>query len=283
MKKFLKVFIVVVMVLGVIGGTCFFFFRNHKEKMNTTEPLIDYFNSKGSVEFKEEMFSMSEIVNSDGKDNRLNLIIETNNKMDSIVNVLISYYINSNTQINNEEISKALNNVKSSRSLLLDMMNEYEIKSTSIYFNRHLGANDFYIQASNYLIQYANLVKLINNNVSVDKNVDAKFNLFEIYSNIVIETFSYINYQESLTSKVVVSNVSSISILNNRLIIVNSIVQTTGGLFSKYINDFNKYYNMCDKTQFVSKLAENIGSVNSAEQNSNEKIATYYFKVIMGL
>ena len=283
MKKFLKIFIIVILVLGVIGGTCFFFFRNNKVKKSTTESLVDYFNSQSSVEFREDLSSMSLLVNSDGKDNRLNLLIETNNKLDKIANALISYYITSDTKINNEEISKSLNIVKSSKSTLSSMMAEYEIKSTSNYFNRHLGANDFYIQASNYLIQYARFIKLVNNDISMDKSVEPKFNLFEVYSNVVIETFSYINIEDAATSKVVVSNVSNISILNNRLIIINSIVQTAGGLFSKYGNDFNKYYSNCDKNQFASKLAENIGKVKNAEQDSNEKIATYYFKVIMGL
>ncbi len=283
MKKFFKVFVIVVLVIGVIVGTCFFFFRKHEVKKNTTESLVNYFNSESSIKFRENINKMSQIVNSDGTDNRLSLIIETNNKLDTINNDLISYYIEADTKIYDEEISRAVSIVKSSKSTLSSMMKEYEIKSTSKYFDRHLGANDFYMKASSYLTQYAKLVKLINNDVSADKNADVKFNLYEVYSNVVIETFSYINSEDSTTKKVVVGNISNIVILNSRLVIVNSIVQTSSELYSKNNNEFNKYYEKCNKAEFASKLAENIGVVKNAEQDSNEKIATYYFKVIMGL
>ncbi len=270
-------------MVSVVVGTCVFFFRKHEKKNNTTESLVAYFNSESNDSFKQKMSNMSSLVNSDGTDSRLNIIIETNENLDSIVNVLISYHIESGTKINDEGIANSFKKVKSSKSTLEAMMNEYIIKATSTYFDRHLGANDFYIKASKYLVQYAEFAKLINNSVDVDKNADVKFNVFDVYSNVVIQTFKFLNTDQSLTSKVVVNNVSNIVIMNNRFTIINSIVQTSTPLFSKNNNDFNKYYNNCNKTEFASRLAENVGTVTSVEQDNNEKIATYYFKMIMGL
>lgn len=284
MKKFLKVFIIVLLVLGVIGGTCFFFFRKMEEKNNTTEPLSVMLQSDSKVKFNEDMESMAAWVNSDNTDKRIDLLIKTNENLDQIIYTLATYYIQTETVINDKDISNALDDVNVSRDVLTAMMNEYKIKKESSYFNRHLGANDFYKQACSYLIKYAKLANLLNASLTVDRMADIKFNMFEIYANVVIKTFSETNATTVQNSKVVVTNSSNINVMNNHLVVLLSFVQTNGvDEFSINTNNFNKYYMACDRIAFASNLASNISTVSSSQQDSNEKIATYYFKRIYGI
>ena len=70
--------------------------------------------------------------------------------------------------------------------------------------------------------------------------------------------------------------------MNNSLSIINSVVQTSN-MFSVDNNNFNKFYNTCNKIEFAKHLAEYIGSVTTPDQDNNEKIAMFYFKEMMGL
>ena len=217
MKKFLKVFIVVLLVVAVIAGTCYFFFKNKKEKDNTTASFADMLASESKASFNSSLIDMQNVVNSDGTDNRIDLLIATNEKLDKSLYILSTYYIHQNTQINEKQISTSLKNVNSSRSLLSSMMAEYNIKKTSSYFDRHLGANDFYNQMCCYFVNYANLINLMNHSINADKNADIKFSAIEIYANVVINTFSETNYEYSANTKVVVDDSSDIDIMNSKI------------------------------------------------------------------
>jgi len=283
MKKFLKVFIVVLLVLAVIGVTCYFFFKRVEEKNNTTEPLATMIYSEEKIKFNQDLSAMSNLVNSDGTDQRIQLLIKTNSNLDDIFKVVSSYYINQNTQINNEQISKALKQVKSSRNLLVSMMKEYNIKKESDYFNRHLGANDFYQETCNYLVKYATLTNLINSTLNVDRMADVKFNMFEVYTNIVISTFKETNASVVGDSGwVMVNNANNINIINTYFRMQNSYILTDCNLFDKTISNFNKYYSISNRTKFAGDLSFNINNVSTAS-GTNEEIATYYFKLMYGI
>ncbi|MBQ8615429.1 MAG: hypothetical protein IJ415_02565 [Clostridia bacterium] len=280
MKNFLKVFIIIILVIGTIGGTCYFFFRNMEEKDNTTASIAGELYSESKLQFNQSLLTMNALVNSDGTDDRLALLIETNSQVDEIVEVLASYHIENDTKINNEKISKALNQVSASRSLINSMVAEYSIKKDSSYFNRHLGANDFYQEFCNYLVSYAKFANLVNANLSVNKQIDLKFNMFDIYTNVVMNTFN-----QTITSnlKVIVKDAYNINKINDILQIDNSLIETEVERFAIEINYFNEAYNNCNKTDFATNLVSNIATVTNADQTTNEKIATYYFKQIFGV
>lgn len=280
MKKFLKVFIIVLLVLATIAGTCYFFFRNLKKKNNTTSSISEYIFAQEKTQFDDELQNVSNWVNSDNSDARINLIIATSNNLDDIVEVLSSYYVLSDTKINNERISKSFNNVLSARALLNDMAAEYKIKKDSSYFNRHLGANDFYEQSCVYLVNYAVFANHLNASLQLNKSSDIKFSMFEIYCNVVINTFSDVN---TSATNVVVKSTTNINKINTIFKIKNSYVETNVGQFHQNINLFNQVYYNCNKMEFASNLASNISSVSSADQPTNEKMATYYFKQIFGV
>ena len=280
MKKFLKTFIIILLVLCVIGGTVYFFFKNMKEKDNTTESIVGMLKSESKIAFNESLNKMSTFVNSDGTDNRLDILIETSNKLDDIVYTLTTYLVEDDT-INNEEIAKSLKSVNASKTTLNAMMKEYNIKKDSSFFNRHLGANDFYEEMSSYLTKYSTFANLLNNYINVDKTADIKFDLFNVYTNVVSNTFKTLATKDNL---VVVQNDDNIEEVNTRIVIDNSYVVTSGNQFSINNNNFIKYYNKCEKQEFAKNLTTNINSVTEISENStNEQIATYYYKLVFGM
>jgi len=279
MRKFLKVFIIVLLVIASIVGTCYFFFSNLKKKNNTTASFAEILFSESNQEFDADLYKMSFYVNGDGTDDRVDLIVETNDQLQEVWIVLSTYFVENDTKINHEKISKALNQYASAKNLLNNMMQEYTIKKDSIYFDRHLGANDFYNQSCNYLVKFAKLLNLINANLKINKNADFKFSMFDVYTNLVINTFSSIKQEIYL----VVEDEQTISNINNIMLIDNGIITTDVEPFAKEINQFNELYHSCNKGEFSKNLGSNLQTVTNENQTTNEKLATYYFKRILGI
>ena len=252
-----------------------------KEKNNTTQSLVAMLNSTSKIEFNEDLATMNSIVNSDGTDARLNVLIATNSRLDEIVYTLTSYFVQSNTQINNEEIAKALRTVLSSRSTLEAMIDEYFIKKESAYFDRHLGANDFYKEMSYYLKNYARFASLLNNYVSLqNKNNDVKFSMIEVYTDVVRNTFSLLNED----ARIEISNKTNINEVNLRIAIHNFHITTSLHSLSINGNYFIKYYNLCNKQEFAKNIATYISSVSTVTEDSTyEEVATYYYKLYFGI
>ena len=281
MKKFLKVFIIVILVLAVIGGTSYFFFMKLEKDNKKTGSIVAMLESESKMKYDDNLLNLHQLVNSDGTDNRIELLIETNQNLDRILFELSTYYVETETSINNKEINNKLRSVKSTGSLLNRMMTEYSIKKDSLYFNRHIGANDFYNKSCDYLVEYAELIKLISSNIkNVNKTSDLKFNMFDIYSNIVINTF---NKTKEDNNKVEVEFVENIDKFHEIFEIENSFIKTNVNQFSSKINEFNEYYSKSNKKLFALDFAINIRSVNSSAQNTNEENATYILKLIFGI
>lgn len=280
MKKFLKVFIIVILVIAAVAGTVVLFFINRDKNDSVTGSIADFVYSDDNKLFNSNLQDMNKWVNSDSTDNRVELIIKTNNMMDEIVKDLSSYHIANNTQIDNEKIFRVFNGVVAAKNLLGNMMSEYKIKKDSTYFNRHVGANDFYNQACVYLVNYAEFANYINTYLGVNRQVDLKFTMFEVYCNVVMTTF---NTTKTENSKVVVESTSNINKINQVMVVENSFIDTSVNQFAIEISQFNSAYYTCNKVEFAKNLASNISAVSSVNQDTNEKIATYYFKQIFGI
>lgn len=280
MKKFLKVFIIVVLVLATVVGTCVLFFVNRKKNNTTTSSIAEFLFAEENEKFNEKLANMDSWVDSDGTDNRVELILTTNLMLDEMAKDLSSYHIANGTKITNEKIFNAFKNVQSSKNLLVKMMDEYKIKKDSTYFNRHTGANDFYAQACVYLINYAKFNNYVNVNLNINRNVDLKFSVYEIYSNVVMNTFSK---TKTLSSLVLVDNAQNLNKLHEIVSMDNSFIETNVNQFAIEITLFNNAYYETNKVNFANNLTQNISSVTTADQSSKEKLATYYFKQIFGI
>ena len=109
---------------------------------------------------------------------------------------------------------------------------------------------------------------------------DLKFSIYEIYSNVVINTFSKTKTE---SSKIIVENTQNINKLHTVVSINNSFIETKIDQFAIEISLFNKAYYETNKVNFAKNLAQNISSVTTADQTTKEKLATYYFKQIFGI
>lgn len=283
MKKFLKVFIVVLLVLGVIGGTCYFFFVNMRKRNTTTSSIAAYLESESKLDFNSDLNVVNSIMNGNKGDDRFGLIVTTNNRLDSIMAVVSSYYVSNNTQVVGKNIVKAFNATKGAKIQLQMMMDEYILKSrNSSFFDKSLGANDMYLQACTYLLNYAQSINLIQNTLQVNRNSNVKFNLFDVYTHVVLETFNQTNIEQLRTAPLKVVSAASIKVMNNNLQFDGyslKLKNPTSGV----ANNFDKYYSVCDSNEFARNLSSNVQTVTSAEQTSNEKIATFYLKSIFGI
>lgn len=283
MKKYLKVLIVVLLVVATMVGTGFFFFSKLKDKNNSTVSFANMMKTETSIKFREDLTAMNSYINSDGTDTRMNLLISTNDYLDKFVYILSSYYVENNTQIKDAEVSKALKNVESQRAFLNSMIAEYKIKKDSPWFNRHTGANDFYLQMCSYLLKYASLTQTINTSLTmVDKNVDIKFNVIDIYTNVVLTTFSKV---DTTTNLYTIKNEddNNINLLNSTLVIEDMFVKTSVDQFSILIRQFNDYYHRCNKHSFAVNLYDNVKKAKSDNLLTLELATSYYFKEIFGI
>ena len=281
MKKFVKVFIIVLSILAVIGGTVFFFFKKVEEKNNKTGSIVAMLESEIKLQYDFDLAQINDIVDSDATDNRMDLLIQTNAKLDEIIYILATYYIDSNTELDNEKIANKVQQVNDLRKTLMRMMEEYNLKKDSEFFNKHEGVNDLYKKSCEYLIQYANLANLINNSLEhVERDADLKFNMFEIYSNIIINSF---NKTKLDGDKLVIDSNANIDLVNSVFHIENSFIVTSVNQFSSIVNLFNESYNKCDKLSFANNLNKNIQTLQTANPRTVEEIATFYFKEIFGI
>ncbi len=279
MKKFLKVFIVVLLVLAVVGVTCYFFFKKLKEKDNTTPSFASFLVSEEATEFNTNLGVIVGDLEKES-DTRFKLLQTTNMNLNEIVFVLSTYNISNNTQINDKEISSAFKNVNASKRLILKMMKEYNLKKTSTYFDRKVGVNDLYEEMCAYLVKYANLANLLNDFISdVNKNSDVKFGVFEIYANVVKHDFSNISETGSLVEIKESKNIEKL----NEIVTISELGLLLNNRFSENINKFNTNYSNCNKAVFVANFASNLDGVSSANQATKEKVAMYYFKLAFGL
>ena len=301
MKKFLKVFVIVLLVLAVIGGTVYFFFWKNKKEKAQTVALIDYLSSESKRNLYQKLtYIDSNIISKDdGKtDNRLDVLIETNVKLDEIMYVLISYHAESEMVIGNKDLKNQLDEINAKRSEVLWMIEEYYVKSgyfinengevefKETNFDEHEGLNDLYCNMCSYLVEYAHAVNSINNSLEVNRASDLKFNMFEIYSNIVINTFALFDEGDWIGIK----DQSNINKINSMLKIrdLNIVKLTNEGnsdekvelLFTINNNEFNSFYNKCNKKLF----AENFNAyMSSSSETTNEEIASKYLKLAYGI
>ena len=286
MKKKLRIILIVVLIVAVLGVALFFVFKKKKEHDETRTSISTMLRGEDKDIFDATIKKMGQYLNSDNTDDRVNIVLETNKNLDDIVWSLVSYYVKDETKIRDKEISLAYSEIKMSESLMKRMVDEYvkkveidQDKSVS-RFNRHLGANDFFSQACYHLIKYANFVNLLNNAIRSNKGSDIRFNAFEVYANIVINSFGETKIQNNL---ICLKDYSSIDLINSKFKIDGIELQLGENKFSEEVNLFNKYYSNCDKLLFAKEFSTNSSYVTNSNQDTNEKIAMHYFKKIFNI
>ena len=135
---------------------------------------------------------------------------------------------------------------------------------------------------ANYITNYAELVKLINNSTNgINKSVDLRFSIIELYADVAIETFS--SMKENVNGTKEITNYNNINFVNNNInwnkMQVNAIV----GKFNDSCINFIKYYNLSNKTELAKNLYSTYLNVEEVVNPTNEQRTVIYFKEVFGL
>jgi len=282
MKNILKIVIITILVLGVIAGTAYIFYKNMKPEKDPIV-LVNYTESESKSTFNADLVVVKGHLDT-VSDDRLDLIIATHDNLDEIMNTLSVYIVADGGKISDEGVINSLNAVENSRAIAQVMINEYKIKVTSNYFSKTLGFNDLYEQLCDYLTKYSRLTMELNGYIAdLDVNTvsDPKYNVFDMYSRIVDTTFEDVTILSGNTS--IINDKKNIVAINNYFN-VNDYFMNFVSPFGKAVNDFDCYYKDCDKDLFAESFANNVASISSInDDSSSEEKATFYFKKMCGL
>lgn len=286
MKKVLnvvKVLLIISLVAGAIGGTCYFFYNYvllNADAFNSFSTLI--YGSQ-TTEFNAKLYEVRGYT-----DDRFDLIINTNEKLKEMAVNLNYHLVNAedfdlDERLIEEQIDKVLEN----QDTAYNMMEEYLIKVDSDFFNRETGANDLYNQMSRYFVTFSDMISTINselNKTDIIKNADVKFSIIEVYSNVCIDTFSNLVTDASGLRRV--EDSENIDLVNRAINFKNGFISSSNANanFSYLTNNFIQNYEECDKEAFASNLAQNVSQVVSISDSSTSLVkATYYFKGVLGI
>lgn len=286
MKKVLnvvKVLLIIALVAGAIGGTCYFFYNYvllNADAFNSFSTLI--YGSQ-TTEFNAKLYEVRGYT-----DDRFDLIINTNEKLEEMAVNLNYHLVNAedfdlDERLIEEQIDKVLEN----QDTAYNMMEEYLIKVDSDFFNRETGANDLYNQMSRYFVTFSDMISTINselNKTDIIKNADVKFSIIEVYSNVCIDTFSNLVTDASGLRRV--EDSENIDLVNRAINFKNGFISSSNANanFSYLTNNFIQNYEKCDKEAFASNLAQNVSQVVSISDSSTSLVkATYYFKGVLGI
>lgn len=285
MKKFLKTLFVIVLILGSVAGTTYFFFSQIAPKTNYFVDISSFVTGANSTEFSAKLKQVA--MNSDtaelGSTNRFNTVIEVNNRLNSSLLALNDYMILAEdydfdySTISNEYVA-----VVSAQNKTNSVMDEYLTKLQGD-LNKVKGANDVYSSFANYIVKYSEFLNALNEQLKIfkiNKNADLKYSLIEIYANICINSYSKISKNTDVYNLIDPRN---IQFINSYFKLTNSYIDlssTNNSNFSLLNNQFIKAYNACNKVEFANNLYKNVGTVgNEVLSNySKELVASVYFK-----
>ena len=286
MKKVLnvvKVLLIIALVAGAIGGTCYFFYNYvllNADAFNSFNTLI---YGGQTTEFNAKLYEVRGYT-----DDRFDLIINTNEKLEEMA-VNLNYHLVNAEDFDLDErfIEEQIDKVLENQDTAYNMMEEYLIKVDSDFFNREKGANDLYNQMSRYFVTFSDMISTINselNKTDIIKNADVKFSIIEVYSNVCIDAFSNLVTDASGLRRV--EDSENIDLVNRAINFKNGFISSSNANanFSYLTNNFIQNYEKCDKEAFASNLAQNVNQVVTISDSSTSLVkATYYFKGVLGI
>ena len=277
-KKILKWFIIILLVVGAVGATVFIFFKKYNENKINDVDLISVLNSSEKTKFNAGFNAVLSSIEKSEKPTWFAEAVVAGENLDESLKVLSYYYIDSNGVVNDAEIDKTHSSMITTRNTLINMFDEYVIKSTSSYFPILNGANDIFVAYSNYLVKYAKFVKAVNENLLSRDNFnsisDIKFSMIDLYSRIVVDAFSKLSKDADLA---VIGNKVNLDKINSHFEFENSYIDCDNALSSDAIK-FIENYNVCNKELLADKFVETLDkSTGIDETSTSETKAAFYF------
>ncbi len=289
-KKFLKYFVIVLIVGCSIGGAFYFFYANLRLNQDSFSAVNEFVYGGGKSEFDSAVSNVyGNYVNSANNDTRIQYYVDVNNQLGEIAKTLNMYFIDMDEyDLDGYTVVKYLDELLTQQDELTQMIEEYILHCDSSAFARNTGANDLVKGLYDYIVTYCRVLSTMNTEIKTKvvagNNSDIKFDVIEIYLNICINTFSTTSYDTSGWLRL--SNTDNYSVIYNKFNLENGIIQTgtTYGNFSYLNNLFITNYENCDTAAFAKSFSTNLGLYNSISSGSSSLVkAVYYFKQIFGI
>ena len=276
--------IITLLVIACVGGTCYIFFKNYKERISAPVSCASMVKSESSVEFRTSLNEVGLLTNDSGTDDRFVLVINTLSDLDDMLMALANYYIDEDFTVRDKDIRAKYNQMVDSKALAVEMINQYKLKSNSVWFDRSLGANDLYTTMSTYLVKYAEFVELLNlkvANKAINRTSDFKFSVIDLYARVARTTFSTLITNEN--SLRIVSRPENLTRLQIYFQMENSYI-VGGDVYSSNALYFSENYNACDKEAFAINFASNLNAIDGISATSTSlQRAVYYYKLVYGI
>jgi len=276
MKKFWKILLIVILVLGTIAGTCWIFYSQFKKKRESYTLALNYLESSDRLEFNALLNDAS---NASGM-SRFGYMLTTLNKLDEINETLTPYLAQANSNdVDQNKIYSHYNTFVDMQPGLRDMFNEYITKAQSVTaFNRDTGANPVYKELSSYMINYSEYLLVISDELQniFNRSQDTKFYMIEIYLNVVIYTFSN---TEEVAGSLQIKYPTNLLRVNENLKFNNYSISN----FSTNATLFRETYIKCDSKKFASNFASNLTSSIALNGNVENDAMFYLKKVLEGV
>jgi len=275
-RKLFKTLLILVLVLGSVAGSAWLFYSKLKEQKDSYKIAINYQRS----EAKKNVEVKLNLANNKSDINRFSELLIVYRNLDSISETLTPYLsLAKDSDIDNLEIYVQFEHVEEEQAKLLPLLEEY-INKASVQgssFNKNTGANAVYVQLSDLLVEYAEYLKTINNELSavVDIKSDIKFSIIDIYLTIVNETFTKFN---DISGATYVKSLANVSVANSKFDFLDFYM----GNFSSGTTLFVNNYSKCDKTLFANNFATNMSASLSLNGNANND-AMVYLKQVLGV
>lgn len=279
-KKILKWTAIIALIVASIGVTVFIFFKKYNENKVAEVDLLSISTSESKNKFDRGFHSVVNAVENAGNTTWFASFETTSEDLDETMSILVSYFVDSNFKVKDENISADYSSLSATKNSLQLMFNEYNIKTSSSYFPVLIGANDIYKVYSSYLVKYAKFIKTVNSYLvksnGFNTKSDVKFVMIDLYANIVVNTYS--NFVPSgelhaIESDVNLNKVSTYYDFENYYM--------DGDVFSADALKLIENYNICNKSNLAKDFAEIVNSVSTIDENSSaEQKFAYYLKEI---
>ena len=263
--------------------TCVIFFRNLDKIKQKEVSVVSFTTSEVKQNFE---VNLNEVVTSVKKDNpadtRFDILLSTISNLDNAMNVVATYYVDNGGVVKDNIIATKAEEVNGNMSLAVSMCKEYEIKTTSTYYDKHLGVNDLFDTTSKYIVSYSEFIVLLNSNISsVNKDVNVKFALIDSYCRVCVDVYS--NKETSTINWLKLKDTTNIDFYNRYFKFTDSQL-VIKDMFSENNNNFISNYYNCDRTNFVKNLKTLCESINVySDSLTTEQKAAYYFKKVYGV
>ncbi len=268
-RVIIKIILIILIVAAVIAGTTFLFF--HFLKKDEDSYKTTYSSERTDLIAQVEFVKLQHEAN----EARFDTIIKLDKTLEDIATNLFPFL--KSVDVNDKAIIQRYNKVQSQSNICAQTFAKYKQNCSDLTFPRDKGANDVFVNVTNYLISYADLINYTSAEVANNlptKNVEVALYLNQVYTDVVIATLSDTVVQEEIRSY---KDLFNLEVFDDFI--------ASDGFKDYYINTtitsnyFIDTYNKIDHSNFAKNLAALIATPNEEP----EGVAATNLKKLIGV